>query len=210
MNCEEFRANRLAGVKSDQDQHHLDECTECRAHLEMLDTSRNVLDDPAVWEEPSPELRTRVGSLIGSLPETGRPQRRRSLFGLVAVAAVAVVMVGLAVFLRPPSPDWEITIPGTESAPTAQGTISGWNEESGTRLHMTVDGLDPAPEGYIYEMWLSTDTIHVSAGTFTDPSSVDMVAGVSRADYPRLWVTLEPIDEDESPSGETVLDTYRQ
>ena len=98
-------------------------------------------------------------------------------------------------------------MPGTELAPTAAASVEGWNEESGTRMMLAIQGLERAPAGYVYELWLSDGPIHISAGTFTASGEIEMWTGVARAAFPRLWVTLEPIDEDESPSGRTVLDT---
>jgi hypothetical protein len=72
---------------------------------------------------------------------------------------------------------------------------------------LTVDGLERAPDGYVYEFWLSQGPLHISAGTFTASGEIELWSGVPRAAFPRLWVTLEPLDEDESPSGQTVLDT---
>jgi hypothetical protein len=106
-----------------------------------------------------------------------------------------------------PSPDWVVSMPGTDLAAQASSTVSGWNTDSGTRMLLSIEGLDPAPDGYVYELWLSKGPVHVSAGTFTAAGDVELWAGVTRADFPRLWVTLEPLDEDESPSRSTVLDT---
>jgi hypothetical protein len=72
---------------------------------------------------------------------------------------------------------------------------------------LSVDCLKPAPPGFTYEMWLSDGPVHISAGTFRTGGEVKLWAGVPRSDFPRLWVTLEPLDEDSSPSVATVLDT---
>ena len=98
-------------------------------------------------------------------------------------------------------------MPATELAPQATSTVLGWNTDSGTRMLLEVEGLDRAPAGYVYEFWLSEGPLHISAGTFTGNGEIELWSGVTRAEFPRLWVTLEPLDEDESPSGTTVLDT---
>ena len=97
--------------------------------------------------------------------------------------------------------------PATDLAPNAVATIDGWNEASGTRVRLNIDGLPAAPQGYFYELWFSEGPLHISAGSFRETDGVEMWAGVTRAEFPRLWITLEPIDEDEAPSGDTVLDT---
>lgn len=98
-------------------------------------------------------------------------------------------------------------MPGTDFAPAATSTVEGWNTDSSTRMLLTVDGLDTSLTGYVYEFWLSQGPLQISAGTFTGSGEIELWSGMSRADFPRLWVTLEPLDEDESPSGRTVLDT---
>jgi len=70
-----------------------------------------------------------------------------------------------------------------------------------------IAGLDLAPAGSFHEFWLSSGPVHISAGTFHTGGQIELWSGVARSDYPRLWVTLEPIDDDESPSPVTVLDT---
>jgi len=117
--------------------------------------------------------------------------------------------VGLYLALQAPAPDWEVAVPGTELAPGASAVAKGWIGESGTRLVVAVEGLEPAPDGFVYEFWLSKGRLHNSAGTFTAGGELELRSGVSRAEFPRLWVTLEPLDEDEGPTTHTVLDTGR-
>jgi hypothetical protein len=68
-----------------------------------------------------------------------------------------------------------------------------------------VSGLDPAPEGYVYELWFSNPATRVSAGTFRTAGDVELWTAVSRRDYPRLWVTLQPVGAYDDYV--TVLDT---
>lgn len=209
MNCDEFRAQRVAGTDAPEMDAHLAECAACRSQLDSLDAAHEALVDRATWEEPSPELRNQVATLITSAPgapaEMASPWRR--WFRTAAAAAVVVLIIGLAAWLRPTPPHWEVAMPGTDLAPNATSTVAGWNTDRGTRMVLTVRGLDPAPEGFFYEMWLSDGPVHISAGTFTGSGEIELWTGVSRGDFPRLWVTLEPIDENESPTDSTVLDT---
>jgi len=209
MNCEEFRVAVLAGEEDGSTAAHVDSCPACRSQAASLRGMRDVLAEPIVWEEPSPELGSHVAALIGTARRTSDPEAKsRSRLWLVAVAAaVLAVVVGSVAMMQRSAPDWEIALPATERAPTAVAVIRGWNEEAGTRMELEVEGLAPAPAGYTYEFWLSNGPRHVSAGTFRSEGQVELWAGVTRADFPRLWVTLEPLDEDESPSPETVLDT---
>ena len=209
MNCEEIRAMYLAGEREDLTETHMGECAQCRAVRSDLDAGRLSLLDPTIWEEPAPELEDQVVALITGSRSTATDATHRPQRWLRPVAAVAAVAAAIALFvaLRTPSPDWVVAMPGTDLAPVATSTVEGWNTDTGTRMLLTVDGLEQAPPGYVYEFWLSEGPLHISAGTFTGSGEIELWSGVSRAAFPRLWVTLEPLDEDESPSGETVLDT---
>lgn len=209
MNCDEFRAQYLADEHDEAAVTHLAECAACRSHRTYLEAGRAVLIDPAIWEEPPPELEDQVVALIA-----GNQSRTSTSGGWLerwvrplAAAAVLVAVVGLYGLFQTRSPDWEVDVPGTDLAPLAMSSIAGWNTESGTRMVLAVEGLEPAPAGYVYEFWLSQGPLHISAGTFTAGGEIELWTGVTRADFPRLWVTLEPLDQDESPSGYTVLDT---
>lgn len=209
MNCDEFRARYLAGETDDASNLHLVECASCRNVQPDLEVGRRVLMDPVTWAEPPPELEDQIVALISgqrAIGSTGSGWFERWLRPMGA-AALIVIAVGLYAVLRTPPPDWEIAMPGTDLAASATSTVMGWNTDSGTRMILSVVGLGPAPAGSVYELWLSRGSLHISAGTFTADGEIELWSGVTRADFPRLWVTLEPLDEDESPSGHTVLDT---
>jgi hypothetical protein len=209
MNCEEFRSARLAGESAETMRDHLEGCAACRGQVNRLDAGSAALSDASLWEEPSPELAGQVEALITAAGRSADSDSRRPRFLQAAAAAAAVVIIAAAsfAFLRPSAPDWKVALPGTDLAPTAIGTVRGWNVDTGTRMVVDIEGLPPAPEGFVYEFWLSDGPLHVSAGTFVGSGQVELWSGVARADFPRLWITLEPVDEDTSPSGETVLDT---
>ena len=211
MKCDDARASFLAGDAGQEALDHLGSCSDCRIEWASLDDSRRALDDPVFWEEPSATLEDRVVAMIaGPSPTEGRVRPsmgRARLLAFGAGAAAAVLAVAVWAGLRGPGPDWRVDLPGTAEAPLAMGVVEGWNEASGTRLVLDIEGLPPAPEGSVYEFWLSRDELHISAGTFVSPDAVELWAGVSRGDFPRLWITLEPLDDDESPSGVNVMDT---
>lgn len=211
MKCDDARARFLAGDADQAALDHLGTCPDCRIEWASLEDSRRALDDPVFWEEPSATLEDRVVAMIaGPSPATSRvsmPIGRMGWWAVGGTAAVAVLVVAVWAGLRSPGPDWRIDLPGTAQAPTAMGVVEGWNEPGGTRLALDIDGLPPAPEGSVYEFWFSRDELHISAGTFISPDQVELWVGVSRAEFPRLWITLEPLDDDESPSGLNVMDT---
>ena len=214
MNCDEFRSAVLGGLEDESTRAHEATCAVCRAHTADLRAAAVALAAPVVWEEPSPELGGQIEALIAGTAERGdgpavsSPRKSRTPWIAAAgIAASLVLVLGVFGLGRSPAPDWEVALPATELAPGAVSTVQGWNEESGTRMIVAIEGLDPAPDGFIYEFWLSEGPIHISAGTFRTGGEIELWSGVSRADFPRLWVTLEEVDEDESPSRHTVLDT---
>jgi len=209
MRCDEFQAAILAGEENGGTAEHEAACARCRAEAAHMRATRAVIADSDIWEPPSPNLRGKVVAAVASEASLRLRAVRRRLPWIAAVAALAVVIVGLGAFLtfRNP-PDWEVAMSGTQFAPLASGTVLGWNGDAGTRMVLDVTGLDAAPPGYVYEMWLSAGARHISAGTFVEADhDLELWAGVSRRQYPRVWITLEPLDDDESLSGQTVLDT---
>ena len=70
MNCQDFRATYLAG-QAGRDHTHVAGCAACRALLKDLDAGRAALADPALWEEPSPELGRQVEALVVAAPPAG-------------------------------------------------------------------------------------------------------------------------------------------
>lgn len=169
------------------------------------------LDDDALWVDPDADLEASIMAAI--VDETGSPdvttlpsvRRLRWLGPLVAAAAVAAIVFVTAT--GGSEPDWTVALGATEAAPGASAKVSGWNEASGTRIELDIEGLGPAPEGFVYELWFSADDVHVSAGTFHgDGADAVLWAGVARSDFPRVWITLEPLDADPSPAL-NILDT---
>lgn len=209
MNCDDFRAVYLAGQEGAAERQHLAGCAACQADQPALDGARRLVADSALWEDPDPKLEEQVVALITpDLPTAGKGRRWRGRVVAAAalVAAVLVVVLAWAV-VQSPRPDWKVPITGTAQAPGASGVVEGWNSPAGTRVVLTAEGLPQAPSGSVYEFWFSRDSVHVSAGTFKAAGKVELWVGVSRGAFPRLWVTLEAVDEDEAPSGVTVLDT---
>jgi hypothetical protein len=206
MNHDEFRAAYLEGRVGPEEERHLRGCVECRGATPQLDTTRALLSDPTIWDEPDPELQDRVVAAFER--ERPAPVRTSRRWLRVAAPAVAVAMAAVVwVVTRPTPPDWTVDLPGVESAAEAMATVSGWNVEAGTRMQVHVDNLGAAPAGFVYEFWMSQGRNHVSAGSFLEAGSVELVAGVSRKDFPRLWITLEPLDGNTAPTGAVVLDT---
>jgi hypothetical protein len=127
-----------------------------------------------------------------------------------AVAAVVALIAILVSGSSGPHPDFEVALIGTRNAPAATAHVYGWNDAAGTRLKIDIDGLPPSGPDAYYTIWMtSPDGRHVPAGTFRSSGVVWGWAGVTEAEFPRIWVTLEPNDHDESLSGPAVLDNQQ-
>lgn len=236
MSCEDFQGQMLAGVDSSDLRTHLASCETCQKAQPALAEGATMLNDEAMWLPPSEELEDKIIDMLVSdgaagsdegiprgdeapppalhavddLPEPGARRRNTpNVWALLGVAAV-IVAAFLIFATGRPDPDWSVQVAGGPAAPTATAIVDGWNTDSGTRLLVQMRGLEDAPDGFFYELWMSKGPLHISGGTFTGTTDVELWAGVTRGDFPRIWITLEPIDEDESPSGEVVLDTGRQ
>ncbi len=207
MTCDDFRAAFLAGDLGDAHFAHLSSCEPCRAEQGPLADSAGALADEDLWQEPRLGLADRV---VAAVEGATRPPRRRLVGWIAAAAAVALVVAGgVGWRALPDRADWEVELFATARAPAASATVRGWNTGGGTRLAIDAAGLDPAPDGFVYELWFTAGDVHVSAGTFADVEDVAGWVGVRRGDYPRLWITLEALDGHPGPSPTTVLDTQR-
>lgn len=207
MTCDDYRAAFLSGEVDAHQQTHLAACPACRAEQGSLEAVRASLQDQLLWEEPDEKLREQVAAMAHHVA----PQPRRTTkWWAAAAAAVVLVAAGAAwTLLRPAPPDWEVTMAGTELAPQAAATVRGWNTATGSRMVVGVTGLPSASDGSYYELWLSGEGGHVSAGSFRGNGEAEMWVGVARRDFPRLWVTLEPAGGDPAPSKHWVLDSGR-
>ncbi len=200
MNCSDARTAYLDG-DDDAFDSHAEGCVECRDLRPELHAMRLALADEAVWKEPSPDLAEQV---VAAVAQSDEPRnRRRWLLPALAGAAAVVVVVGLVGSFIRSGPDWEIRV--AQNAPELEGTIAGWNDPVGTRVVVNLDGLEPVP-GFMYELWFSSETVAISAGTFVTGNGVDLTIGVARIDYPRVWITLEPTNGGPLPEGDLIYD----
>ena len=224
MKCEDARAAMLSGSDIEPVRQHLATCRACRVEQPLLVKLRATLASSSLWEEPSPDVVERIMATVRDedkraeadkpiQSEPRRPGKARSgrwPTGLIApVALAALVVLGGAFYVnRTLGADWEMTLVSASEHPEASAVVKGWSTSRGTRMVVDVVGLDDAPSGSYYEIWMTAvDGRHISAGTFNGSGRVTAFAGVRRADYPRIWITLELADDDLGPSRETYFDT---
>ena len=121
---------------------HLSDCERCRVELAALSKTVGALAYAVEGPVPPGELRDRILAAAREDPPNVvalRPRRTRLYAGAaLAAAACAALAIGLWVGLS-----------GGTSKPKLALTV----EPSGT-AQLAVSGLDPAPEGKIYEVWV--------------------------------------------------------
>lgn len=209
MNCDTVLERVASGEWSTSEpdpalEAHLRVCPDCRSRVTGAEALGQRLRDPMLWEEPPADLGQAV---IDAIADDFVYKRSLKPWWIVAgVAAVAALVLGFGWWAS--RPDWSMDLVAGEDAPGATAVVSGWRMGEGTRLRFETTGLEEAPPNSYYEVWLTApDGRHVSAGTFSHPGRFELTAGVRRHDFPRIWVTLEPADDDPGPFPATVLDT---
>jgi anti-sigma factor RsiW len=213
MRCEESRAAMLSGSDVEAVRQHLASCQACSSEQPMWARLSSTLASHSLWEEPPPDLSERILQAVRGQDERSPTDRKayskHRRTGLLAGVAVALLIVLAGTFLatRSLSADWEIALAASEERPDGTAIVRGWSTSLGTRMVLDVSGIEDAPSGSYYEIWMTApDGRHISAGTFSGPGRVTAFAGVRRADYPRIWITLETADDDLGPSPETYFD----
>ena len=219
MKCEDARAAMLSGSDVEPVRQHLTTCRPCRAEQPLLLKLRATLASSSLWEEPSPDVAERIMATVRDEDKRGqadkliqsesrRPGKWRT--GLIVQLALAslVVLAGAFYANRTLGADWEVSLVSASEHPEASAVVQGWSTSRGTRMVVDIVGLDDAPSGSYYEIWMTAvDGRHISAGTFNGSGRVTAFVAVRRADYPRIWITLETEDQDLGPSRETYFDT---
>ncbi len=212
MNCEQHQAEYIADASNAVFGRHLATCPVCRRAVPFLDATRTSLADPVLWESPPADSADRLlASISSSTRASVSPRGRRwfvPAFAAAAVVLFAVTVTTIAVLRRTDDADWQVALAAQTAYPDAVASVEGWNTDTGTRMRITIEGIDDLADEGFYEVWMtSPDGQHISAGTFRSAGTIDTWSAARRADFPRLWITLESFDGDPRPSGRTVLDT---
>ena len=187
-----------------------------------LDELRELLQAPATWAEPAPDLEDRVVAAIAEQADarpasarTHRPAPRRRLvirrpaFALAGFAAAAALAVALAVTVNGTSPapqKFAMVVAGTALAPGARGSATLTKTTSGWRIQLSASGLPRLANGRYYEAWLKNPSgVLVPVGTFNEPKQVTLWAGVPPTEFPALSVTRQQANGNPASSGKRVL-----
>jgi anti-sigma-K factor RskA len=183
----------------------------------------DVLADGSTWAEPGAGLEDAVVAAVTAAeqpPET-RPTpiesatrrrgpthwRRRTLAGLAAAAAIAIVVGVVASNRGGSSPDYRAQLGATRLAPDAHASADITHTNAGFRVSLDAHGLPALPAGGYYQGWLkdAAGTL-VPLGTFSSSDGrVTLWSGVSPKQFPTFTVTIEAPDGAQSSSGRVVL-----
>jgi anti-sigma factor RsiW len=90
----------LDAVRASELERHLENCRECQASLERMESLRTRLRQPDMYEQASPQLREQIRKQLGSTSHVARTALiwRRS-FLVPAFATLAVIMLGAIAWL---------------------------------------------------------------------------------------------------------------
>ncbi|WP_457206079.1 anti-sigma factor [Nocardioides sp. P5_C9_2] len=196
---------------------HLAECEDCRTEVASLREAAGLLSETTL-ATPPPALRDSVLagiSQIRPLPpvveRTPVVQRRWFPF-LVAAAVVAILGVGAALW-QPWTASQDGSLTAAErvlSAPDAHsvavdlgksGKATVTLSESAGKAVITTEGMAPAPEGKVFELWLqSPEGEMVPAGLMPPGEDQQMVLEGDAANATAVGLTVEPAGGSDEPT----------
>ena len=190
----------------------LAELTALLARAEQwVDPPRSVEDDvvAAIADEADAQA-VRDADVAPTSLDEHRARRSWSAGRLLgAAAAVAVIVAGVAIIGRGGGDNGvAFAMEGTDAAPDASAAVVVTATPAGLKILLEADGLPGAPDGYMYEAWVGDGDLSVSAGTFHlrgGSGTIELWAGVTDRSFRRIWITLEPIDDDPASSRDARL-----
>ena len=209
---------------------HLEECERCREELASFWSVTEALAVASSGPAPSSDLRRRIRDAARAEPQVVVPfaPRRRGMVApaLAAVAAAAAaVAIGLGIWASQLSGDLDSTRAALDVQQRAAEVVADPSArtvslESGTgrlvvapdgRAALVLSGLDPAPAGRTYEVWvIGEDASPQRAGLFRGREGADLV-GVERPVGPGavVAVTLEKAGGVDAPTRSPVVQSTR-
>lgn len=185
---------------------HLSTCAHCQDELASFWETTEALAVAASGHEPSPELRERIlAEVRAEPPQVVVPfesRRRRAVPVLAAAAIAAVVALGVGIWASDLSSQLDETRaaldreraaasvlvdPGARSVSLQAGEGRLVVNEQGEAV-LVLHGVDPAPAGKTYEMWI------VPGGDITAANRAGLFAGRDGSEIERLEGTVRAGD----------------
>jgi anti-sigma-K factor RskA len=219
-----YALDALEGEERSRYEAHLATCTPCREELQSFWRVTGSLAHGAGGPPPPPALRARILAEAKRDRPNVVPLRRRialpAAASFAAVAAVAALGLGLwGASLSSELDDVRGQLSGNEEAlaivadPEArQVPLSGADGRvvigSTGRAALVLSGVEPAPAGKTYEIWVIEDGTAQPAGLF-DGADPRTVVAVTRPvpDDAVVAVTLENEGGADAPTGEPLFST---
>ena len=196
---------------------HLTECEDCRTEVASLREAAGLLSETTL-ATPPPALRESVLAGISQVrplpPVVQRtPVVQRRWFPLlVAAAVVAILGVGAAIW-QPWTASQDASLSAADrvlTAPDAHsvavdlgkaGKATVTLSESVGKAVITTQGMAPAPEGKVFELWLqSPEGEMVPAGLMPPGEDTQMVLDGDAATATAVGLTIEPEGGSEEPT----------
>lgn len=196
---------------------HLPGCERCREELAAFWETTAALALAAPEAAPAAELRDRILAAVRAEPQVVVPlqaRRRRSAPALAAAAAVAAV-VALAAGLWATRLSGELDETRAALALLADPDARTIDLRSGNgrlvvgpdgRALLLLSGLEPAPAGKTYEVWIIASGPPRPAGLFDGRDAVDVVAVDGRVEPGAVVaVTVEAAGGVDAPTSDPVV-----
>jgi anti-sigma factor RsiW len=202
---------------------HLPGCARCREELSALWVTTEALAVGASGPAPRPGLRDRVLAAARAERQVVVPlSPRRSRWApalAAAAAAAAVVALGLGLWAAALRGDLDASRSALERAEEARAVLAdpGARQvalqagdgrlvvgDEGTAV-LVLDGLEPAPAGKTYEVWVIEGERPVPAGLFPGSGARDVILVEGAVgDDDVVAVTLEPAGGVDEPTSAPV------
>lgn len=215
-----YALDAIDGEVLNEFEQHLSTCTSCQQEVrEFRSTAGRLGSTMAV--APPPALRDSVLTAIGNVrqeaPTIVTPIRRRpAWFAPFAVAAALVLAFGVlrTVTNRPTVITAESVINASDARSTVLTSPNGVQTKAYTsaklnRVAITADGMEPAPTGKSYQLWLIGPNGADSAGIMDPPPGGKHAAVLLEgklAGHQKMSITLEPAGGLPQSSGPTLVE----
>lgn len=195
---------------------HVMSCDACMAEADSFSETAASLVLTVDAETPPPELLEEVMARVADQrpAPAGAVRSRWSLFPVLAAAALLVAVAVLSALLLDARGDISRQEQALAQVAGDEGFRMGGGDQ-GVAAFVPTDegslfaasGLEEAPEGHTYQLWLIENGRPTSAGTFdvSGDGTAVLSSPLSLGGFDRVAVSVEPEGGSESPTGPQIL-----